>query len=144
MLSPWSVCPCAANQKLVKGFFPTDWFPGAVVVDKSFAYVVNVKGLGSRKGQPTAASYQSSSFLGTVNRIPIPSGSALRKATAQVIANGRIRQIKQAFAPPRAVSPVPVPVRRGEPSVFQHVLYILKENKTYDQVFGDMPRQRQS
>ena len=128
------------TKSVVKGFFPTDWFPGAVVGDKSFAYVVNVKGLGSRKGQPTAASYQSSSFLGTLNKIPIPSGSALRKATAQVIANGRIRQMQQAFAPPRASQPaVPVPVRRGEPSVFQHVLYILKENKTYDQVFGDMP-----
>src|SRR4026208_1882688 len=34
--------------------------------------------------------------------------------------------------------PVPVPKRTGEPSVFQHVVYILKENKTYDQVFGDM------
>jgi len=33
---------------------------------------------------------------------------------------------------------VPVPAHAGEPSVFQHVLYILKENKTYDQVFGDM------
>ena len=128
------------SKSVVKGFFPTDWFPGAIVVDKSFAYVVNVKGLGSRRGQPTAASYQSSSFLGTLNRIPTPSGSALRKAAAQVIANGRIRQMQQAFAPPRASQPaVPVPARRGEPLVFQHVLYILKENKTYDQVFGDVP-----
>jgi len=34
-------------------------------------------------------------------------------------------------------APVPVPVRVGEPSVFQHVLYILKENKTYDQMLGE-------
>ena len=38
-------------------------------------------------------------------------------------------------APPR-----PVPQRHGEPSVFKHVLYIIKENRTYDQVFGDLPQ----
>ena len=41
---------------------------------------------------------------------------------------------------PRAVEPVPVPQRPGEPSVFKHVLYIIKENRTYDQVFGDLPQ----
>src|SRR6185312_4326999 len=41
--------------------------------------------------------------------------------------------------PPRpGVSPRPVPQRVGEPSVFRHVIYIIKENRTYDQVLGDM------
>ncbi len=127
------------TNSLVEGFFPTDWYPGAVVVDKTFAYVANVKGLGSRSGQPSAASYQSASFLGTVNKIPIPAGGALRKYTSQVVEGGRIRQIEQAFAPVRRGQPAaPVPARLGEPSVFEHVLYILKENKTYDQMFGDI------
>jgi YVTN family beta-propeller protein len=129
------------SKSAVEGFFPTDWFPGAVVVDKSFAFVANVKGLGSRRGQPTAASYEGSAFLGTVNRIPIPSGAALRRCTAQVIENGRVRQIKQAFEPAKpGQARVPVPARLGEPSVFEYVLYVLKENKTYDQMFGDMPQ----
>ena len=38
--------------------------------------------------------------------------------------------------------PRPVPERIGEPSVFQHVVYIIKENRTYDQVLGDMPEGR--
>jgi hypothetical protein len=38
------------------------------------------------------------------------------------------------------MQPVPVPERHGEPSVFEHVLYIIKENRTYDQVFGDLPQ----
>ena len=33
---------------------------------------------------------------------------------------------------------MPVPERHGEPSVFEHVIYVIKENRTYDQVFGDM------
>jgi DNA-binding beta-propeller fold protein YncE len=129
------------TNSMVKGFFPTDWYPGAIVVDKSFAYVANVKGLGSRNGQPAAVSYRSSDSLGTVDRIPLPSGDALMKSTALVMENGRIGQIKNAFQPALGQrTPVPVPARIGEPSVFKHVLYILKENKTYDQMFGDISR----
>jgi YVTN family beta-propeller protein len=129
------------TNSVVQGFFPTDWYPGAMALDGPFVYVANVKGLGSRDSQPAAASYQGSAYLGTVNRIPIPTGEALGNYTAQVIENGRIRQIKQAGQPASVAQvPVPVPARVGEPSVFKHVLYILKENKTYDQVFGDLPR----
>ena len=125
----------------VEGFFPTDWFPGAVAADKMFAYVANVKGLGTHSTNLEATSYKSSDFLGTIDRIPIPHGGALRKATATVVENGRIGAIKQAFAPARPNQPpAPIPARVGEPSVFKHVLYILKENKTYDQMFGDISR----
>ena len=128
------------TNSLVQGFFPTDWYPGAVVADSNYVYVANVKGLGSRAGQPATTSWQICAFLGTANRIPIPDADSLSKLTAQVYEDGRVPQIKQTQQPPLAgQAPVPVPLRVGEPSVFQHVLYILKENKTYDQVFGDMP-----
>ena len=45
-----------------------------------------------------------------------------------------------ATCPPQAPKPSPVPTRPGETSVFKHVIYIIKENRTYDQVFGDMPQ----
>src|SRR5204862_7179292 len=35
---------------------------------------------------------------------------------------------------------VPVPQRAGEPSVFEHIVYVIKENRTYDQVLGDLPK----
>jgi autotransporter-associated beta strand protein/YVTN family beta-propeller protein len=128
------------TNSLVQGFVPTDWYPGAVVVDSNYVYVANVKGLGSRAGQPATTSWQIYAFLGTANRIPIPDSDSLSKLTAQAYEDGRVPQIKQTQQPPLAgQAPVPVPLRVGEPSVFQHVLYILKENKTYDQVFGDMP-----
>ncbi len=128
----------AASQ--VRGFMPTDWYPGAVAADGSDLYVVNVRGLGSRYGQPTASTWQIGAYLGTANKIPIPSADALTNYTSRVLANGRVAQIKDALQPPLSgQAPVPLPLRCGEPSVFQHVLYILKENKTYDQVLGDMP-----
>ncbi|HEY3853986.1 MAG TPA: bifunctional YncE family protein/alkaline phosphatase family protein [Verrucomicrobiae bacterium] len=125
----------------VEGFFPTDWFPGAVAADKLFAFIANVKGLGTHGTNSEATSWKSSDSLGTIDRIPIPRGGALRKATASVVENGRIGAIKRAFEPAVANRPpVPVPAHVGEPSVFKHVLYILKENKTYDQMFGDISR----
>jgi autotransporter-associated beta strand protein/YVTN family beta-propeller protein len=127
------------TNSLVQGFFPTDWYPGAIVADSSHVYVANVKGLGSRAGQPSATPWQIYAFLGTANKIPLPSSDSLSKLTAQVYEDGRVRQIKETQQPPLAgQSPVPVPLRVGEPSVFQHVLYIIKENKTYDQMLGDL------
>ena len=129
------------TNSLLQGFLPTDWYPGAVTADSNYIYVVNVKGLGSRDGQPANTTWQVYAPLGTANRIPIPGSESLSKYTAQSFEDGRVPQIKQTqliLRPGQA--PVPVPARVGEPSVFQHVLYILKENKTYDQMFGDMPQ----
>jgi autotransporter-associated beta strand protein/YVTN family beta-propeller protein len=127
------------TNSLLQGFVPTDWYPGAVAADSNCVYVANVKGLGTRAGQPATTSWQIGAFLGTANKISIPDPEALSKLTAQAYEDGRVPQIKQTQQPPLAGrAPVPVPLRVGEPSVFQHVLYILKENKTYDQVFGDI------
>lgn len=129
------------TNSLVAGFLPTDWYPGAVVADSNYLYVANVKGLGSRDGQPVTTSWPIGAHLGTANKIAIPAAEPLSKYTARAFENGRVPVIKETQQPPLAgQSPVPVPRRTGEPSVFQHVVYILKENKTYDQMFGDLPQ----
>ena len=54
-------------------------------------------------------------------------------------ANNRLGYCLAGLEKPRPdAKPVPVPERHGEPSVFEHVIYVIKENRTYDQVFGDM------
>jgi autotransporter-associated beta strand protein/YVTN family beta-propeller protein len=129
------------TNTLLQGYLPCDWYPGTVVCDSNSIYVANVKGLGTRLGQPANTTWQIGAFLGTANRIPLPPLEALSKYTAQSFEDGRVPQIKQTQLISRpGQTPVPVPARVGEPSVFQHVLYILKENKTYDQVFGDLPQ----
>jgi len=127
------------GESAVTGFLPTDWYPGAVAAVQDRLYVASVKGLGSRLGQPTATSYQIGAHLGTANRITIPDQETLSKLSARSFEDGRVPAIRRAHergVPTRP--PVPVPARLGEPSVFEHVLYILKENKTYDQMFGDI------
>lgn len=120
----------------IQGFLPTGWYPGAVVTDGRILFIANVKGIGSRnKGD--AKGYNSLQFSGTAQRIAIPTAAALARDTAQVRDAARQGERDQASRW-SAVKPVPIPAHPGEPSVFQHVVYILKENRTYDQIFGDL------
>ena len=66
------------------------------------------------------------------------SGRNLEQNTRQVARNNRWEQGATARLTARDVAPVPIPERVGEPSVFEHVVYIIKENQTYDSLLGDM------
>lgn len=126
------------------GLIPTGWFPGAIVYDapRKSIYVANIKGIGStKKYKPTEKiKYNSHQHFGTLSLIKEPSNTELLSMTKIVMENLRYPFIEQAFLPPRQdQQPRPVPERVGEPSVFKHVIYIIKENRTYDQILGDMP-----
>jgi YVTN family beta-propeller protein len=132
---------------------PTGWYPAGLVLDekRNSLYVANVKGTGSRntdwKGTrkvngKVISGFNSHDHSGTVSLIPLPrDADEIQKHTMTVLANNRLTESISALAPPRKdAKPRPVPERHGEPSVFKHVLYIIKENRTYDQVFGDIER----
>jgi DNA-binding beta-propeller fold protein YncE len=127
----------------LRGLIPTGWFPGAIVSDppRKAIYVANIKGLGSGKRLPPdePPKFNSLQFYGTLSLIPNPSSAQLQIMTETVLENDRRRAALASLLPPRPnVLPKPVPDRVGEPSVFKHVIYIIKENRTYDQVLGDM------
>lgn len=125
------------------GLIPTGWFPGAIDFDQKHSKlcVANVKGIGSGKDfQPgEKVELNSHQFRGTIEIIDEPSDRRLGKYTQAVLENYGHAAMEAAMLPPRdSVAAKPVPERVGEPSVFKHVLYIIKENRTYDQVLGDM------
>ena len=125
----------------VKGLIPTGWYPGGVVLNKKGTelFVANTKGLGSRSLNPDAKGYESGDHLGSVSFIPAPSKDTLEKYTVNAAINMRLPEITQTMKLEGVKEKiVPVPTRPGEKSVFKHVLYIIKENKTYDQVFGGL------
>ncbi|HEX4071226.1 MAG TPA: alkaline phosphatase family protein, partial [Planctomycetaceae bacterium] len=134
------------------GLIPTGWYPAGLAIDpdRNALYVTNVKGVGSRdvgwKGKrvvkgTSVFGFNSHDYLGSVSLIPIPSAEALKRDTEDVFVNNRQTQMISALSPPRRGAKLRVvPERHGEPSVFKHVLYIIKENRTYDQVFGDIAR----
>src|ERR1043165_8532716 len=76
---------------------------------------------------------------GSLSLVPLPFSDQLKVFSRAALANMRYPLLAQARLPARPGQPPrPVPERVGEPSVFKHVIYLIKENRTYDQVFGDI------
>jgi YVTN family beta-propeller protein len=127
-------------KSVVRGFIPAGWFPGGLAVDGGRLFVANVKGLGSRNPSAGQKGWRVAQFLGTMSRVTLPQAAELAQYTRQVRADARVPEILRAWERKQSGrKPVPVPARTGEPSVFEHVVYVIKENRTYDQLFGDLP-----
>ena len=137
-----AVIAFAPGKSEWKGLVPVGWFPGAIVCDarrKSF-YVANIKGIGPGTPQSDGRpKFNSRQHYGSLSLVREPGASELAKLTRQALANMRYPRLARASLPARSGQPPrPVPERMGEPSVFKHVVYLIKENRSYDQVLGDM------
>ena len=125
------------GKNKILGFIPTEAYPAGLALNDSNVFVCNLEGEGSRiasKGLYTAHHQQA-----TVSVIAIPADKDFSALTARVEnANLLFRTRLAQLLPRKNVQPKPVPERIGEPSLIKHVVYIIKENRTYDQVMGDM------
>lgn len=144
--------------KAVRGYLPTGWYPTSIAIGPKDGklYTVSAKGLGSRyvpgiggytppPGQqpptgaavPTGVYYDAENMPGLLTRVAVPSAAKLASYTATAVAN--IRHAAQLDTRP-VHSPIPAVV--GGASPIQHVVYIVRENRTFDQVFGDLALRR--
>jgi hypothetical protein len=129
-----------------QGLVPTGWYPTAVTADAASnrLLVANGKGVGAL-GPPNAnGGHRVQALIGSASAISLPNEKALETYTEQVLRNDNLSQSQQdgnngqrGNKQQNNVAPVPVPARIGEPSTIKHVFYIIKENRTYDQVLGD-------
>ena len=131
------------GRSKLEGLIPVGWFPGAIVCHPSrhTLCVANIKGNGVHRQDLTdePSRHTSRQYCGSLSLVPPPPRDELARLTRIALSNMRQPLLTQAKLPPRAGQPDrPVPERVGEPSVFKHVVYIIKENRTYDQVFGDL------
>ncbi|MCP4259998.1 MAG: bifunctional YncE family protein/alkaline phosphatase family protein [Planctomycetes bacterium] len=131
------------KESAIIGLIPVGWFPGAVAVNvrHQIICVANIKGIGAAKDfKPEEKNkLRTKDFYGTLSLIPLPSEKQLASQTKTALRNMHYPRLEQAKLPPRPEQPArPVPKQVGEPSVFKHVIYIIKENRTYDQILGDM------
>lgn len=142
----------------LRGLIPTGWYPGELVVsaDGKTLVVANTKGVGSRlrddvavyermreyMGRPIPeAGFNTHQHMGSVSFIPVPDDAALQDHTYEAAANMRLPMMHDVMHLPKAEPRVvPVPSRPGEVSPIKHVVYIIKENRTYDQIFGELPQ----
>jgi YVTN family beta-propeller protein len=129
----------------VVGFIPTQAYPSGIVFNKNELYITNLEAIGARTalkvtGQAQAEkAYNAHKQLASISFLSVPNEAELKVFTEKVKNQSLYRRAKLAeLLPRKSIAPRPVPERIGEPSVFKHVLYIIKENRTYDQVLGDM------
>ncbi len=131
----------------VIGYIPTAYFPTSITYDKAQKQLViaDDKGLGSRGNSTTTkgvVGYNTHADMGVVNLISEPNAVELGRLSKQVFNNNHwdlttnIEVGKEYIDP--AAKPVAVPLHIGEPSLIKHVFLIIKENRTYDQMLGDV------
>jgi YVTN family beta-propeller protein len=116
------------------GLIPTAWYPADLAVDRlgHQLLVVNMKGMGV--GPIGPGEYVGLRLQGTLSSIPVPGSAELDAFTAQVLANNQVQE----DGAPNDGSVIPQKV--GDPSPIKYVIYVLKENRTFDQVLGDLGR----
>lgn len=132
------------QRDTLAGMIPAGWYPGALSLYHGGTQLViaNIKGVGGRYLAAGRKGYTSHDHLGSVSFVPVPHDKQLETYTTSAINNMNLPKIYRALKQPASgkTSVVPVPTRSGELSVFKHVLYIIRENRTYDQILGDMPQ----
>jgi len=140
-----------------KGFIPTAWYPTCVRVVKNKILVSNGKGLTSRanpfgpnpmqKGgevvyqsagreQKMKVQYIGGLFWGTLSIINIPDAKQMALYSKAVYNNTPYIKNKEMMSEGAAGNPIPQKI--GDPSPIKYVFYVIKENRTYDQVLGDI------
>ena len=129
------------------GLLPTDYYPATVATVGDQIVVTNTRGIDARgpaittyKGQGTVpvSGHDTHSTTASLTRFTLPSDRDIARDTTTVFAqNGwATHDVQQAKG--HKAKAVPVPTRIGDPSTIKHVFLIVKENRTYDQVLGDM------
>jgi DNA-binding beta-propeller fold protein YncE len=144
-----AVAVVETDQMQLLGFIPTGWFPArlALSADSKTLFVANAKGFGAGPNGgknfqlgPEGA-YIGDITKGTVSILTIPKDYQLRPLTLQVMRNNGFVPGFLAQGPTPASelspgSPIPLP---GSPSAkIHHVVFITKENRTFDELLGDL------
>ncbi|MGW5605959.1 alkaline phosphatase family protein [Streptomyces sp. NPDC003753] len=120
------------------GLLPTDYFPAEIATVGKQVVVSNTRGIDARR-PTTKAGHGTHDTTSSLTQFTLPDDSVIRSETAKVFKqNGWTPGSVKSTKGNSHAKPVPVPVRLGDPSTIKHVFLLVKENRTYDQVFGDM------
>ncbi len=130
----------------VMGMIPVAYAPSSVVFDgaANTLLVANDKGIGTRYSFETdhgVTGYNTHQDNGTVSIVPVPDSATLATMTEQVFVNNHwdlAQNIASASGGGPDATPVAIPAKIGSPSLIKHVFLIIRENRTYDQILGDV------
>ncbi|MEU9346540.1 bifunctional YncE family protein/alkaline phosphatase family protein [Streptomyces sp. NPDC048278] len=121
------------------GLLPTDYFPSGITALGKQIVVANTRGIDALR--PDAAGHNTHDTTSSLTRFTMPSDQVVRSETNKVFKqNGWTSNSVRTARSNSHKKAVPVPRRIGDPSTIKHVFLLVKENRTYDQVFGDLPQ----
>jgi len=126
------------SKASVKGLIPTAWYPTGVFLNDGGKQlmVLNAKGLGA--GPNAQHQYVGNMMKGTMSFIGVPDDEQLKKDTKKVQENDTVYDENMWSSQLTGNAESPIPRIVGQKSPIKHVIYVIKENRTYDQVFGDL------
>jgi YVTN family beta-propeller protein len=135
----------SASNPIV-GMIPVAYAPSSVVYDKTdnVLLVANDKGIGARYSfecDHGVCGYNTHQDNGTVSIVPVPNPTTLATYSKQVFVNNHwdlTKNIESASGGSPSTKPVALPAKIGDPSLIKHVFMIIRENRTYDQILGDV------
>jgi YVTN family beta-propeller protein len=146
------------GKSVPKGFIPVGWFPTNVKFINNKIWVTNGKGNtslanpygprpikngeevilhGADVNAPKEVQYIGSMFKGTMSVIPSPSAKDLQGYSKAVYRNTAYTPTKSELADKDAPG-FPIPMKMGQKSPIKYIFYVIKENRTYDQVLSDV------
>jgi YVTN family beta-propeller protein len=142
------------HGRAVDGFIPTGWYPTAVALDHTGKQLMIASGYGFGSIAPTPTNRAGRSYTdraGVVSILDVPGHRELERFTKEVLANNHTITPGDHDGDgddhrdhdgdrDRDDDRNPIPMHRGQGSPIKHVFYVIKENRTYDQVFGDLPQ----
>ncbi|OYW79436.1 MAG: hypothetical protein B7Z27_05550, partial [Sphingobacteriia bacterium 32-37-4] len=144
-------------QSKSKGFIPVGWYPTNVKVVGNKIFVSNGKGFSSKANiygpnpfankqivmhhegdpnKPKGVEYIGGLFMGTMSIINMPTPKQMSVYSQVVYQNTPYNKVKEKIV--QGETGNPIPRRVGDKSPIKYVFYVIKENRTYDQVLGDM------
>lgn len=135
------------GESTAKGFIPTGWYPTDVEAVEDQLWIANGKGFsslanpkgpnpyGNPSGEPVE--YIGGLFKGAMTVVDVPKDTVMDLYSRLVYANVPYEKDKESA--PGDWENNPIPSKVGEPSPIKYVFYVVKENRTYDQVLGDIP-----
>ncbi len=126
----------------LEGLIPTGWYPSSIATSDDGKHLAVGAMLGAGSGWRDAPGKRFvHAYRGSVNVVQIPDAAQLASYTTAVAENNHL-PLKGTPVVAHAAGSTrkAVPERSGEPSLIEHVVYIVKENRTYDQVFGDIQK----
>ncbi|QMU27514.1 bifunctional YncE family protein/alkaline phosphatase family protein [Adhaeribacter radiodurans] len=144
------------GKSSAKGFIPTGWYPTNIKTLGKKIMVANGKGFSSLPNpagpQPVKVTDNSGSHRGVTDKQEVQYIGGLFKGTLSFIDRPKEEQLKiysqqvykntpfnlQAEAQAKSEPGNPIPGKLGEKSPIKYVFYVIKENRTYDQILGDM------